>query len=116
MKTSRLLLIALIAIASSAFAAKVTTEDEAIRLATEAIHKYHLTTLKDDCGLIDVNDRHSRFDIVVRERHTAACDGDPETQPRLFTIRVRKRDGQLTSDVYDGVKYRLANHELGASK
>lgn len=116
MKIVRLLLIALVAVSASAFAAKVTTEDEAIKLATEAIHKYHLTALKDDCGLIDVNDRRSRFDVVVRERHTPACGGDPQTQPRLFTVRVRKRDGQLTSDVYDGVNYRLVDHKLKSSK
>lgn len=116
MKITRWLLIALVTVSASAFAGKVTTEDEALKLATEAIHKYHLTALKDECGLADANDEGSRFDVVVRERHTPACGGNPATEPRLFTVRVRKRDGQLTSDVYDGVSYRLVNRKLDLSR
>jgi hypothetical protein len=53
---------------------------------------------------------------VVHERHTAACGGTPETGPRLFNVRVRKRDGQLTSDVYDGVSFQPVDHQSGQSR
>jgi hypothetical protein len=94
-------------------AAEVRTEEQAVKLATEAISRYQLTTLKGDCGVIQVTSMRKRFDLVVRERHTAACGGDSETEPRLFTLRVRKRDGQITSDVYDHVTYRLVDHMKG---
>jgi hypothetical protein len=106
----------LILVSTSAFAGQVKTEDEAIKLATEAIHKFHLTTLRDECGLADVNDKSSYFEIVVRERHTPSCGGAPDTGPRLFTVRVRKRDGQLTSDVYDGTTFQRVNHEPRKAK
>lgn len=97
----------------SAFCGQVKTEDEALKLATYAIHRFHLTTLKDECGAADVNEKPAYFEIVVRERHTQDCGGSLETGPRLFTVRVRKRDGQLTSDVYDGTSYKLLDHRPG---
>ena len=99
-----------------AFAGQIKTKDEAIKLAIDAIHKYNLTTLSDECGLADVIAKPSYFEIVVRERHTKNCGGTPETEPRLFNVRVRKHDGQLTSDVYDGINYKLVDHQLVPSK
>jgi len=101
---------------ASAFSAQVKTEDEAIRLAINAIHKFHLTALSDECGLIDVIEKPSYFELVVHERHTPACGGTPETGPRLFNVRVRKRDGQLTSDVYDGVTFQPVDHRSGRAR
>lgn len=105
---SALLLLA----STTAFSGPITTEDEAIKLATDAIHKFQLTTLRDECGLVDVTERPSYFEIVVRERHTQNCGGTPETGPRLFSVRVRKHDGRLTSDVYDGTTYKPVDHKL----
>jgi hypothetical protein len=101
---------------ASALSAPVKTEDEAIRLTIDAIHKFHLTALSDECGLIDVIEKPSYFELVVHERHTPACGGTPETGPRLFNVRVRKRDGQLTSDVYDGVSFRPVDRKLGQAR
>jgi hypothetical protein len=106
----------LIPVSISAYAGQVKTEHEAIKLATDAIHKFHLTTLRDECGLVDVDDKSSYFAIVVRERHTPSCGGSLDTGPRLFTVRVRKRDGRLTSDVYDGTTYKLVDHEPTRAK
>lgn len=80
-------------------------------LAVEAIHKFHLTTLKEECGAVAAVEKSSYFEVVVRERHTRLCAGTPETGPRLFSVRVRKQDGQLTSDVYDGVSYMPVDHQ-----
>jgi hypothetical protein len=98
---------------TSAFCRQVNTEADAIKLATNAIHKFHLTTLKDECGAIDVNEKPAYFELIVRERHTQDCGGSRETGPRLFTVRVRKRDGRLTSDVYDGTSYKPLDHQPG---
>jgi hypothetical protein len=112
MKTSTLRVFAGLAtlMCSVAIAAPVRTEDEAINIATAAIHKFRLTTLKDECGAIDVFDKRSYFEVVVRERHVAECGGAAETAPRLFSIRVRKRDGLLTSDVYDDTHFKPLDH------
>ena len=103
-------------VSTSAFSGQVKTEDEAIKSATDAIHTFHLTTLKDECALINVIEKPSYFDIVVHERHTPSCGGSPETAPRLFNVRVRKRDGLLTSDVYDGVNFKPVDRKLGPAK
>lgn len=110
MKSILFIPIALLLMSTSAFAGQIKTEEEAIRLAANAIHKFQLTTLKDECGLMDVVEKSTYFEIKVRERHGKECGGNAETGPRLFSVRVRKRDGRLTSDVYDGVSYRLIDH------
>jgi hypothetical protein len=46
------------------------------------------------------------------EGHTQGCGGTKETAPRLFSVRVRKRDGRLTSDAYDGVNYKPVDRAL----
>lgn len=99
-------------VSTLAFSRQIKTKDEAIKIAIDAIHKYRLTTLSDECGLADVIERPSYFEITVRERHTKECGGNPETGPRLFNVRVRKHDGQITSDVYDGTNYKPVNHQL----
>lgn len=97
---------------TSTFAGPVKTENEAIKLAMEAIHKFHLTTLKDECGVIDVVEKPAYFELVVHERHTPNCGGMANTGPRLFNLHVRERDGQVSSDVYDGVDYQPVDREL----
>jgi hypothetical protein len=110
-------LVALLFLVSApALSEPVRTENEAIQLATHAIHKFHLTTLKDECGLIDVIEKPSYFELVVRERHAPDCGGSAETGPRLFNVRVRKHDGRLTSDVYDGVRFKPVDHDSGQAR
>jgi hypothetical protein len=112
MKRIYFLFTVLLLICSSAFSSPVKTEGDAIKMAIAAIHHFHLTTLKDECGSVGVSEESTFFQVELRERHTKACGGDPETSPRLFSIRVRKRDGRLTSDVYDGTNYRALDHSL----
>ena len=106
MKPLHCLTSVLIFVATSAISGEVKTEDAALKLAIGAIHKFHLTTLKDECGVAYVIDKPSYFDVVVREHHTPTCGGTPETAPRLFTVRVRKHDGRLTSDVYEALLHK----------
>lgn len=100
-----------------AWADPVHSEDEALRIAVRAIRVHRLTTLRDECGTLAVIERRSVFDVVVRERHVAGCGGDPETKPRLFTLRVRKHDGAISSDAGDGVHFRSlrVNGPVGAA-
>ena len=93
-------------------AGPVKSEDQAIQLVVAAVHRFELTTLSDECWLMGVTEQPARFDFAIKERHTPTCGGDPATQPRLFTVRVRKRDGQMTGDVYGGTVFRPLNRKL----
>lgn len=106
-------LVAILLLSASALAwsGPARTKDEAIKIAVGAIHQFKLTTLRDECGVIDVVERPAYFELSVRERHGGNCGGTPETGPRLFSLRVRKHDGKVTSDVYDGTNYRSVDHE-----
>ncbi len=112
MKVLRHLPALLLFLSASAIARPAITEAEAIRRVVGAIHQFELTTLRDECWLMGVTEQAARFEISVRERHTPTCGGDPATGPRLFTVFIRKRDGRMTSDVYDGVYYRRLNRKL----
>lgn len=118
MKTFRYVaaLLMLTSLSASALSTPVRTQDEAIKLTQDAIHKLDLTPLSDECRSIEATETRHYFELVVREKHTPTCGGDPDTGPRLFNVRVRKRDRQLTSDAYDGVRYRLLNHHLPPGK
>lgn len=116
MKPFHSLFALLFLVSTSALSAPVRTEDDAIRRATDAIHKFHLTTLKGECGVVDVIEKPRYFEIVVRERHSETCGGAQETAPRLFNVRVRKRDGRLTSDVYDRINYKQVDRTLDQTK
>lgn len=113
MKTCRYMLLGLLLFISvPSFAGQVKTEDDAIKLTIQAIHKYQLTSLKDECFSTEVDDMKSYFDVTVREVHNKVCGGEPEVEPRMFNVRVRKRDGRMTSDVYDAVTYQRLTHKL----
>jgi len=103
-------------LSTSAFSAQVTSDTEATRLAIDAMHEYKLTTLNDDCVLVAAAEKPAYFEITMRELHSKSCGGDPETGPRLFNIRVRKRDGRLTSDAYDGTTYQRVNRKPKPSR
>ena len=107
----RLAAVALIAAAQACAAAPVQTPREAVQRAAAAIDRHQLTSLRLACLSLIASDAKGFFDVDVRERHTPACGGDPLTGPRLFTVRIRKRDGRMTSDVCDGVYYRPLKHK-----
>lgn len=91
---------------------QVPVPQAAKALATAAIHRLRLTSLPDHCLRLEVDDEGTRFVITVHERHEPPCAGDPEIEPRLFSILVRKRDGRMSSDVYDATDYRPLDHPL----
>lgn len=97
--------------AAAAAAGPVKSQEEAVRLVIAAVHRFKLTTLRDGCWLMDVTEKPAYFDLDIREVHTPGCGGEPAVEPRLFTVRVNKRHGSMTSDVYDGVYYRPLNHK-----
>lgn len=87
---------------SASVAPAADSDDAVIRQVSAAIHKHQLTTLKDACldYMIDDSDG-ATVDIDVHEKHDAACGGDPDTSPRLFSFKLDRASGQLTTDALD---------------
>ncbi|KAF6662694.1 hypothetical protein HFD91_03775 [Enterobacteriaceae bacterium EKM102V] len=81
--------------------------DQAISIATEAIHTWHLTTLDDKCLRYDLDESREKkfFIITVREdNRDISCGGDPEISHRLFDIKVARDNTQIltNADNVDG--------------
>lgn len=90
----------------------VHSKTDAILSTAAAVHRFELTSNTDECLRFNVTEKPTRYDIEVREHHGAGCGGSAATEPRLFTVRVRKQDGQLTSDAYDGVAFKPVDRRL----
>lgn len=92
-----------VAPASSASAARPASDDDAVIAQVSAVIKKHqLTSLKDECldYMVDDSDG-ATIDIDVHEKHDAKCGGDPDTSPRLFSFKLDRASGQLTTDALD---------------
>jgi hypothetical protein len=76
---------------------------------SKAIRKYRLTARADEClayGFDDKSDADAYL-VEVRENHRrASCGGDPQTSPRLFTVRVAKTTGEMSSDAKSPGEFR----------
>jgi hypothetical protein len=89
--------------ASSASAAMPSSDEDAvIERVGAVIRKHQLTSVPSDCldYMVDDSDG-ATVDIDVREKHDAKCGGDPETSPRLFSFKLDRASGQLTTDALD---------------
>ena len=76
-----------------------TTNDWAL-LARSAILQNKLTALSDSCLKLDVNDQGAKelVEVTVKEIHNVSCGGDPNTEPRLFTIHIDRQTNAISSD------------------
>ncbi|AIF47959.1 hypothetical protein HY57_12155 [Dyella japonica A8] len=80
-----------------------TGGDEAvIRQVGAVIRRHQLTSLADTCldYLVD-NADGATVNVDVHEKHDTVCGGDPETSPRLFSFKLDRASGQLTTDALD---------------
>jgi len=75
-------------------------DEQLIEKAKTTIQKYNLTSLSTDClGFIVSNNQAEGKDVVdVHENHKAPCKGDPNTFPRLFTIKIEPKTGKVWTD------------------
>jgi len=81
--------------------AEITADDTMSGLAgqvEDAIHKKHLTKEKGPCLSYDVDEKPDAYLVNVIETHVRGCGGDPNTSPRLFTVRVDKNSRAMTAD------------------
>jgi hypothetical protein len=84
----------------------VLSKDQARDLLFTALRKHPLSTVPVNCmdvfdGDSDGDADASRWEFDVHEKHDATCGGDPRTSPRLFSVRVDKHSGALSTDYGD---------------
>lgn len=75
-------------------------DDQLIERVVAAIRHHHLTTVRTEALMFscaDSNDGKFR-EVDVRENHEVLPKMDPNTAPRLFTVRAEKRTGVLSTD------------------
>lgn len=87
---------------SSPDAGSPSADEAVIARVSAMIRKHQLTSLQDACldYLVDDSDG-ATVAVDVHEKHDAKCGGDPETSPRLFSFKLDRASGQLTTDALD---------------
>jgi hypothetical protein len=81
--------------------AEITADDTMNGLVgqvEDAIHKKHLTKEKGPCLSYDIDENADAYLVKVIETHAPGCGGDPNTSPRLFTVKVDKNSRAMTAD------------------
>jgi len=84
----------------------IHSRSEAEALAANAASIYKLSPIPLQCVVYESyddgekNGKKGPYAVLFRERHTPECGGDPNTEPRLFTILVTSK-GKMTTDAYD---------------
>lgn len=76
-------------------------EDETVLAVSKSVRTAHLTELADACLAYHFrpNPSGSVYVVDVMENHRhSECGGDPQSQPRLFTIEVDARTQQMSTD------------------
>jgi hypothetical protein len=99
---SRAAIIALLTIAVSATARAALTDDQLIARVGEAVLRHKLVADLRCVSFVITRKVHPSIDQVeLRERHDAACGGDPGTEPRLFEVIVDRTNGQMATNTAD---------------
>lgn len=92
---------ALLAVSAHAQSASIKDGDAAAARAAAMTVQYRLTSIKTECLYFDTKDEGQDYLVRVREKHSKACGGAPETSPTLFFMRLRKSDGHATTTAYN---------------
>ena len=78
-----------------------TVEDQILVAVSKAIRAAHLTERPDECLAyrFDATSSREAYFVDVRENHRhASCGGDPQTQPRLFSVKVDRKTRKMFTD------------------
>ncbi|HTE48469.1 MAG TPA: hypothetical protein VK675_01000 [Candidatus Paceibacterota bacterium] len=66
-----------------------SNNQESQKKVIQAVIDSKLTTLRPDCLKADItNQTSTTIDYEIREVHNEACGGDPETAPRVASVRI----------------------------
>lgn len=71
--------------------------DEMVLKAYDAIHDNHLTSVKGECLVFDIDNSNDGYVLIpVRENHSKPqCSGDAGISAKLFDLRISKSDGRI---------------------
>jgi hypothetical protein len=76
-------------------------EDKTVLAVSKAVRANRLTELADECLAyrFDSATLKDTYEVEVRENHKyTKCGGDPAVSPRLFSVRISRTDGSMTTD------------------
>lgn len=77
------------------------TADTVLVNVSQAIRKDRLTPLPDQCLAYSFEPKppEGNYIVDVRENHQGSgCNGDPQTQPLLFSVKVEIKSGIMYTD------------------
>ena len=79
-------------------------EDRVILAVAEAVKRNRLITVAEECVSYNFDATPKDYYVVdVRENHrNPKCGGDPNTAPRLFSVRVSRTSGGMSTDAGTG--------------
>lgn len=101
MKRAALSILCIALVACTGKTAPISSDNAAAVRAAAITAKYRLTRIGTECLYFDTNDEGTAYLVRVREKHSKACGGDPDTSPTVFFLELRKRDGYATTTAYN---------------
>ena len=82
--------------------APVLSEEAIVEQVSAVVKRHQLSSLPPQCLDYMVDDADAAtIDIDVHEKHDATCGGDPATSPRLFSFKLERANGRLSTDALD---------------
>jgi hypothetical protein len=85
--------------ADSAPPAEAAKEDDVFSRARGAIAQYQLTSVPVTCLKLAIDNTSAElYELTVYELHNDQCGGDPQTQPRLFSLQLSRTDAKIWTD------------------
>lgn len=73
-----------------------------VQLVRKTLEEKKLLISPECTDYLYIPDNEPGVDVVdVVEKHGGSCPGDPQTQPRLFSVSVDKKTHKMESDIND---------------
>lgn len=92
-------LLSYMALTANAFSAELPP---IMQLVKKTLEEKKLLVSPECTDYLYIPDNEPGVDVVnVVEKHGGSCSGDPQTQPRLFSVSVGKKTHKMKSDIND---------------
>ncbi|EGT3575888.1 hypothetical protein F6R83_23365 [Citrobacter amalonaticus] len=98
-KSISITLLACIVLTAKAFSTELPP---IVQLVKKALEEKRLIVSPECTDYLYIPDNEPGVDVInVVEKHGGKCPGDPQTQPRLFSVSVDKTTHKMESDIND---------------
>lgn len=98
-KSISITLLACIVLTAKAFSTELPP---IVQLVKKALEEKRLIVFPECTDYLYIPDNEPGVDVInVVEKHGGKCPGDPQTQPRLFSVSVDKTTHKMESDIND---------------